>query len=306
MSNIALQIEKTTAGAVAMGANVIFDTTLFINGDIGYDDATGTITFEQPGRYALNWWVATQASRSATGAMFALSTSENDLIMGNSPLKTGETSGIAVIEVVDAPVTASLVNASPNEFFFSTTVPVAASLVIVEDDEQLENGSGAIIPFSSGTPLAVTTIAGGLVGFPALVGFGSSIEVLTVLGISIDLSGLTNFAFSMPRDGVITSLSAFFSVTVGLSLIGTDFTLRAQLYRSTAPNNIFTPIPQAVVDMALPGLLNVGDTFNATVTGLDVGVTNQTRLLLVISAEAQGLSLLNTITGYVSAGVNIA
>ncbi|WP_304441266.1 hypothetical protein [Cellulosilyticum sp. I15G10I2] len=73
-------------------------------------------------------------------------------------------------------------------------------------------GAGAIIPFASGLPVAITTIAEGLVGTPAFIGFGSSGESVTVLGASIDLTGgpglLTNLAFSVPRDGTIISIAA--------------------------------------------------------------------------------------------------
>jgi hypothetical protein len=39
---------------------------------------------------------------------------------------------------------------------------------------------------------------------------------------------------------------------------------------------------------------------------LAIPVTAQTRLLLVFSATAAGLSLINTVTGYASAGVTIS
>lgn len=46
-------------------------------------------------------------------------------------------------------------------------------------------GTGAIIPFASGLPVSLTTIAGGLAGIPAFVGFGSSAQGLTLLGSTI-------------------------------------------------------------------------------------------------------------------------
>ncbi len=82
-------------------------------------------------------------------------------------------------------------------------------------------GTGAIIPFASGLPVALTTIAGGLAGLPAFVGFGSNVQGLTVLGSTINITNaagtLSNFAFQVPRDGIITSFSAFFSTTAALS-----------------------------------------------------------------------------------------
>ncbi|EHE99921.1 hypothetical protein HMPREF9469_01236 [ [[Clostridium] citroniae WAL-17108] len=173
-------------------------------------------------------------------------------------------------------------------------------------------GSSAIIPFSSGIPLSLTTIAGGLVGTPGFVGFGSSAPGISIVGGVIDLTNaagtLTNFAFSMPRDGVITSMSAFFSTTAALSLVGSSITITAQLYRSATPNNSFVAVPGAVVTLApaLTGILAIGTLSSGTVTGLSVTVTNQTRLLLVFTATASGLALVNTVAGYASAGLAIS
>ena len=176
-------------------------------------------------------------------------------------------------------------------------------------------GSSAIIPYASGLPVTLTTIAGGLVGTTALVGFGNSANGVSILGGTIDLSGASivagtpiNMAFSAPRDGTITAISAYFSVTTALSITGTTVTITAQLYRSTTPNNTFTAVPGAVVTLApaLTGLLAIGASSNGLITGLNIPVTSQTRLLLVFSATATGLSLAQTIIGYASGGVAIS
>jgi hypothetical protein len=108
LSDITLQIERLAAGSVASGGNVIFDTTVYSSGNIGYNAATGVITFNEAGRYAVNWWVATQSSASANGAVFALSSSQGDFLEGNSPVKTTEVAGIGIIDVAAPPVTAAL------------------------------------------------------------------------------------------------------------------------------------------------------------------------------------------------------
>jgi hypothetical protein len=56
MSNIALQIELLASGLVNVGSNVIFDTVVYSAGNIIYNSVTGVITFNEAGRYALNWW----------------------------------------------------------------------------------------------------------------------------------------------------------------------------------------------------------------------------------------------------------
>ncbi|MBU3166315.1 bclB domain-containing protein [Clostridium estertheticum] len=172
-------------------------------------------------------------------------------------------------------------------------------------------GLGAIIPFASGIPIVMTTILGGLVGTGGVVGFGSSAPGVSLLGGTIDLTGgagiLLNFAFSVPRDGTITSVAAYYSNVLALALVGSTVTITAQLYSSTTPDNTFTPIPGAVATLAPPltGIVGLGGTSNGITTGLSIPVTAQTRLLMVFSSTAAGLSLINTVTGYASAGITI-
>lgn len=149
------------------------------------------------------------------------------------------------------------------------------------------NGVGAIIPFASGNPIVMTTILGGLVGTGGVVGFGSSALGVSLSGGTIDLTGgagiLLNLAFSAPRDGTITSIAGYFSNVLGLALVGSTVTITAQLYSSTTPNNLFTPIPGAVATLApaLTGIVALGGTSNGITTGLSIPVTAQTRLLMV-------------------------
>lgn len=173
-------------------------------------------------------------------------------------------------------------------------------------------GSGAIIPFASGGPAILTTVLGGVVGTTSLIGFGSSATGISLVGGVIDLTGtlvgpLINFAFSVPRDGVITSITGYFSTTAALTLVGSTAAITAQLFSSPTPNNTFTAVPGAIVTLAPPlnGIVALGTTSSGITTGLAIPVTAQTRLLLVFSATATGLSLVNTIVGYASAGVTI-
>nr|WP_306432963.1 exosporium glycoprotein BclB-related protein [Paenibacillus sp. J23TS9] len=159
----------------------------------------------------------------------------------------------------------------------------------------------------------LTTVAGGLIGTASLIGFGSSIAGVSVAaGDTIDLTGaggtLLNFSFSVPRDGTITSIAAYFSTTLALSLLATTVTISAQLYSSTTPDNIFSPIPGALVSLAPPlsGVLTLGTISNGITTGLSIPVTAQTRLLMVFTAVAAGEVLVTTVAGYASAGVTIS
>ena len=180
-----------------------------------------------------------------------------------------------------------------------------------EDGATGAAGASAIIPFASGLPVSLTTIAGGLVGTPAFIGFGSSAPGISIIGNTIDLTNpsgtLTNFAFTMPRDGVITSIDVFFSTTAALSLVGSTITIEAKLYESIAPNNTMTVVPGTTVTLtpSLTGVISIGTISKGILTGLNINVPAGTRLMLVLTARASGLSLVNTVAGYVSAGVAI-
>nr|WP_306220711.1 exosporium glycoprotein BclB-related protein [Cohnella sp. WQ 127256] len=171
------------------------------------------------------------------------------------------------------------------------------------------DAAGTIIPFASGTPIELTTVLGGMHNTSGSIGFGNSVSGISSTGGTIDLTGaLANFAFSMPRAGTITDISAFFSTSTALSLVGSTVSITAQLYQSTVPNNTFIPIPGAVVTLgpAHTGILAVGTQSNGATTGLNIPVAANTRLLLVYTATVTaGLDVSTTLLGYASAGVNI-
>lgn len=133
MSDIALQIERTASGTIAAGENVIFNTIVYSAGNISYNNITGAIIFNEPGRYSINWWVATQFSASTNGIVFALF-STGDFLQGNSPIKSAEVTGIGIVNVTLAPKTISLINASSALVYYSSIVPVQATLVVIQDD----------------------------------------------------------------------------------------------------------------------------------------------------------------------------
>ena len=423
MSTIGLQLIKTIGGVVAANSNVLFDTVASNFGPVSYDVETGLITINQTGRYFINWWVATQTLVGTQDIKFSIVTSQGDDLPGESPLKTNEVVGFALIQVDSEPITFSLVNKTTSSVKYAVFLTDVAQLVLGQLTEEINGptgstgatgstgstgasgatgftgatgatgttgetgatgtgttgatgftgttgatgttgetgatgtgttgstgasgstgttgftgdtgatgstgatgvtgftgttgttgttgatGGGAIIPFASGVPVSLTTIAGGLAGIPWFIGFGNSAPSLSVLGITIDLTGaaatLLNMAFSVPRDGTITSIAAFFSTTVALALVGTTIDISAQLYSSTTPDNTFSAIGSPVTLPALTGILAIGTTRNAIATGLSIPVTPETRLLMVFSTTATGLSLINTVDGYASAGITI-
>jgi BclB C-terminal domain-containing protein len=158
--------------------------------------------------------------------------------------------------------------------------------------------------------VVLTTLAGGISGTPGIIGFGSSVTGLP-LGAVIDLAGspttMLNFAFSLPRDGMITGLSAFFGLAAELQLIGTAAQIHAQLYAAPS-GNIFAPILGTAVTLAPAfgaGFHPIGTNTRGLLSGIAIPVAAQTRLLLVFRATAEGAFPINTIAGYASGGIVI-
>jgi BclB C-terminal domain-containing protein len=152
----------------------------------------------------------------------------------------------------------------------------------------------------------------GLPSDAAVLGFGRSAENLTFTGANIDLTGTAggtalNFAFSMPRDGTITSIAAYFSNTNSNVSAGASSTITGQLYSAPTPNNIFTPIAGASVTLS-PAITNaavLGTISKGITTGLSIAVTAQTGLLMVFTITTSGATNPDAVAGYISAGVTI-
>lgn len=167
--------------------------------------------------------------------------------------------------------------------------------------------TGSIIPFSSGvTPVALATIAGGLVGVPSLIGFGSAVPGVTVVGNTLDLTGVITEAFSVPRPGNITAISASFTATVAVTLVGST-TVNATVYKAPAGSSVFTATNASVnLAPAFTGILALGATAFASANVAPIPVTTGDRLVMVYSIAATGVTVIQTLTGTASAGITIS
>ena len=100
MANIALQVEKLADTEILNDQRVEFDNLVIQNGNISFDNMTGVITFNEPGRYTINWFVAVQSASNNKFPIFEIETTPaTEVIAGNSPIKTSEVSGFAIIDV---------------------------------------------------------------------------------------------------------------------------------------------------------------------------------------------------------------
>lgn len=132
-AQVALQVERVAGGTAAASANAIFDTIVYSAGNVSYNSVTGVITFNESGRYIINWWVAYQlVDADNPVAVLAISSSQGDFLEGNSVSPSGQVVGMGIVDVVSAPVTVSLVNASTGTLHYASTVPLKATLIVAE------------------------------------------------------------------------------------------------------------------------------------------------------------------------------
>lgn len=168
--------------------------------------------------------------------------------------------------------------------------------------------TGSIIPFSSGiTPVALATTILGVASTGSLVGFGTAIPSVSVLGNTIDLTGILNEAFVVPRAGNITAISASFTATVGLNLLLASANVTAQIYKAPASSSIFTAT-NAVVQLApaLTGVVTVGQIVNGSANLAPIPVAQGDRLVMLYTVAGTGVTVAVALTGTASAGITIS
>ncbi len=213
--SISLQAERLIAGAVESNENVVFDSIVMSDGNISYDNATGVITIQEAGRYEFDWWVATQSSISTIGAGFALVSLQGDAIIGNSPIKTGEVVGVGIIEVVATPVTVVLRNNSNATVYYSTIVPVKASLAIIgTDDTGVTGPTGPIGSTGPAGPTGEVVLAYGFLR-------GSSVETpgATFTPVPFNVVGPLSDTITVSLSGneLVVGESGIYQITVSIN-----------------------------------------------------------------------------------------
>ncbi|WAC12760.1 exosporium glycoprotein BclB-related protein [Dyadobacter pollutisoli] len=168
------------------------------------------------------------------------------------------------------------------------------------------SGGGAIIPYASGNaPIVMTTLLGGFAGTGAAIGFGDNLAGLSTAIPFLDGALLPgNMAFSVPRAGVVSSISATFVSTVAVALFGTA-TVKAQLYSALAGTDMFLPLPGVEVSLPPFAAIAIGSIGQATLSGLAIPVVAGDRLLLVFSCSEAGGLIPSNFVGHASAGVEI-
>ncbi|QLY81801.1 hypothetical protein [Clostridium intestinale] len=210
MSNSALHLERLNDQYIPSGSSVVFDNIVYNSGNIVYDPATGIITFTEAGRYILDWWVSTQTATAPNFLVFSLTSSQGDVLEGNSPVKTGEVVGFGIIDVLSVPVTVTLNYTSAGTAVLSSLVPVKATLVIVQDD--------IVSPTNVTGPTGATGITGptgftgptGITGVTGPTGFTGPTGITGVTGPT-GFTGPTGPTGVTGATGVAEGNSLFFN-----------------------------------------------------------------------------------------------
>ncbi|HEY4348730.1 MAG TPA: exosporium glycoprotein BclB-related protein, partial [Gaiellaceae bacterium] len=129
-----------------------------------------------------------------------------------------------------------------------------------------------------------------------LSGVGAATDTLTEGEINTSTIA-PNVAQTFPTDETITGITVYVSTSEAFDLLESEVTITAQLYTSTTPDNVFTPVPGASVTAspAFTGIGSLGTIASGIVTGLSIPVTAQTRGMLVVSATPVGIALVNSI-----------
>jgi BclB C-terminal domain-containing protein len=159
-------------------------------------------------------------------------------------------------------------------------------------------------------PISLTTLPGGVPGLSAALPLsGDDSGPIPAGGPSIDLTTAVSGAAQLfPRAGTVTSISARFSTTVALTEIGTTVTISAQLHTGPGTGNILNAVApvNCTLSPQLTGIVAIGTVVTCSATGLAVPIPAGTLGLVVFSATATGLSLVNTVSGYAQASLTFA
>ena len=168
MSKIGLQIQRTASipNNVATGSKVIFNSQIIdISDNITYDNTTGIISVATASTFYISWQVATQTALGGSSINFSIKSSDGHNIPGSSSSKTGEVSGLALIQVSNTS-TIWLENISAGEVSYSSSSSVKASLILLESQLSITGATGV----TGATGITGDTGTTGVTGFTGVTG----------------------------------------------------------------------------------------------------------------------------------------
>lgn len=134
LSGLQVQLQGSSAGTVAAGTNVLFDTVINApSANIAYNAGVGMFFINQPGNYYVSWWVNTDGAGEETTVSFGIRVISGPTILSSSPLPvvTLQLSGSALLTVTTTPTVFSLFNNSGATVGYGITA-IQANLTIIE------------------------------------------------------------------------------------------------------------------------------------------------------------------------------
>lgn len=140
--NTILQLNMTVGSSVPANGIFMFDQTGTSIGNVSYNPLSGEITVSENGIYVFDWWVSTQSSSPVSVISLELISDKGDTAYANTANKTKSSSGIATVNISDAPAVFQLKNASGATVFFNSASTVKASLMVfaMTEAEPVSNG----------------------------------------------------------------------------------------------------------------------------------------------------------------------
>lgn len=140
--NTILQLNMTVGSSVPANGIFMFDEISTSIGNVSYNPLNGEITVSENGIYVFDWWVSTQSSSPVSVILLELISDKGDTAYANTANKTESSSGIATVNISDAPAVFQLKNASGATVFFNSASTVKASLRVfaMTEAEPVSNG----------------------------------------------------------------------------------------------------------------------------------------------------------------------
>ncbi len=172
--------------------------------------------------------------------------------------------------------------------------------------------SGGHVFMTATSNATLTTIAGGLAGNVAVLplsGYVKTAYATPLSSGSIDLTPTagsdTTPPYTLLADGTFTAIRGTLHLEQALSLVGTTVTVTAQVYSSPSATATLFPVPGTACTFApaLTGIVAVGTSAQCSLTGLSIPYTAGSTAVLVVTATAAGVSLINTVPITVSVSV---
>jgi len=176
-------------------------------------------------------------------------------------------------------------------------------------------GSLSLIPYASGGTVALDVIQPSSTNANVgIIAFGNNVTTATDIPsrtITVPIGGTTNMAYTASNFIKIRSITADFTLVDAEQITSGSIVIKAQLYRSFPPSNIFSAIPGTEITLgpALTGVVPSGSILVGIKRNIHAAeICPQSRIILVFSAVAQGTGATiatSPINGYASAGVTI-